>query len=158
LLQVGQTDFLFVIGSIGEPVYTGDKSGVELTVLVSDPANPIDSRAKKVKPVEGLEKALQVELKAGPHTRVLELSPRYRAPGHYDAVFYPTVATTYSYRVFGTLNGAPLDVTFVCSAAGHVATNDRSVVKLSAEVTRKGLTGSFGCPRARSEVEFPPVR
>jgi hypothetical protein len=158
LLQVGQGDYLLVVGSLDEPVYTGDKTGVDLTVLVPDPANPMDSRAEKAKPVEGLEKTLKVEIKAGPHARVFELYPRFRAPGRYDAVFYATVATTYSYRLFGTLNGTPFDVTFACNPAGHVAGEDRSVVKVSAEVTRKGLMGSFGCPRPRSEVEFPPVR
>jgi hypothetical protein len=158
LLQVGQADYLLVIGSLNEPVYTGDKTGVDLTVLVPDPADPMDSRAAQVKPVEGLEKTLKVEVKAGPHARVFELYPRFREPGKYDAVFYPTVATTYSYRVFGTLNGAPFDVTFACSPAGHVATEDKSVVKVSHDVTRKGLRGSFGCPRLRSEVEFPPAR
>jgi hypothetical protein len=158
LLQVGSTDYLLVVGSLDEPVFTGDKSGVDLTVLVPDAANPMDSRAEKARPVEGLEKTLKVEVKAGPHARVLELEPRFRAPGRYDAVFFPTVATTYTYRLFGTINGAPFDVAFVCSPAGHVAGEDRSVVKVSQDVTRKGLTGSFGCPRARSEAEFPPTR
>jgi hypothetical protein len=158
-LQVGQTDYLLVVGSLDEPVFTGDKSGVDLTVLVPDPANPMDSRSEKAKPVEGLEKTLKVEVKAGPHARVFELEPRFRAPGRYDAVFYPTVATTYAYRVFGTLGGVPFDLTFTCNPAGHVAAaEDRSVVRLSADVTRKGLTGSFGCPRARTEAEFPPSR
>jgi hypothetical protein len=106
----------------------------------------------------GLEKTLKVEVKAGPHARVFELEPRFRAPGRYDAVFFPTVATTYTYRIFGAINGAPFDVTFACSPGGHVAGEDRTVVKVSADVTRKGMTGSFGCPRARSEAEFPPVR
>ena len=47
----------------------------------------MDSRAEKAKPVEGLEKTLKVEVKAGPHARVFELEPRFRAPGRYDAVF-----------------------------------------------------------------------
>jgi hypothetical protein len=158
LLHVGQSDYLLVIGSLNEPVYTGDKTGVDLTVLVPDPTDPMDSRAQNVKPVEGLEKTLKVEVKAGPHARVFDLYPRFREPGKYDAVFYPTVATTYSYRVFGTVNGTPFDVTFACSPAGHVATEDKSVVKVSNEVTRKGLRGSFGCPRSRSEAEFPPTR
>ena len=89
LLQVGPADYLLVVGSLDEPVFTGDKSGVDLTVLVPDPANPMDSRAEKAKPVEGLEKTLKVEVKAGPHARVFELEPRFRAPGRYDAVFYP---------------------------------------------------------------------
>ena len=158
LLQVGSTGYLLVVGSLDEPVFTGDKSGVDLTVLVPDAAAPMDSRAEKAKPVEGLEKTLKVEVKAGPHARVFELEPRFRAPGRYDAVFYPTVATTYTYRVFGTINGAPFDVTFACSPAGHIAGEDRSVLKVSADVTRKGQMGSFGCPRARSEAEFPPTR
>ena len=158
LLQVGATDYLLVVGSLDEPVFTGDKSGVDLTVLVPDAAAPMDSRAEKAKPVEGLEKTLKVEVKAGPHARVFEFEPRFRAPGRYDAVFYPTVATTYTYRVFGTINGAPFDVTFACSPAGHIAGEDRSVLKVSADVTRKGQMGSFGCPRARSEAEFPPTR
>ena len=157
LLRVGVAEYLFVVGSLNEPVYTGDKTGVDLTVLVPDAADPMDSRAPQVKPVEGLEKTLKVEIKAGPHARVFELEPRFREPGKYDAVFYPTVATTYTYRVFGTLNGAPFDVTFACSPAGHVATEDKTVVKVSPDVTRKGLRGSFGCPRPRSEAEFPPT-
>ena len=158
LLQIGASDYLLVVGSLDEPVFTGDKSGVDLTVLVPDPANPMDSRSEKAKPVEGLEKTLKVEVKAGPHARVFELEPRFRAPGRYDAVFYPTVATTYTYRVFGSINGAPFDMTFACSPAGHAAGEDRRVVKVSSDVTRKGMTGSFGCPRSRSEAEFPPVR
>jgi hypothetical protein len=62
------------------------------------------------------------------------------------------------YRVFGTVNGAPFDVTFTCSPAGHVTMEDKSVVKVSNDVTRKGLRGSFGCPVSRSEAEFPPTR
>ena len=38
-LQVGPADYLLVVGSLDEPVFTGDKSGVDLTVLVPDPAN-----------------------------------------------------------------------------------------------------------------------
>jgi hypothetical protein len=158
LFHVGQSDYLFVVGSLDEPVFTGDKSGVDLTVLVPDAAEPMDSRAKNVKPVEGLEKTLKVEVKAGPRARIFELEPRFREPGKYDAVFYPTVATTYTCRIFGTVNGAPFDVTFACSPAGHVATEDASVVKVGNDVTRKGLRGSFGWPRARSEAEFPPTR
>jgi hypothetical protein len=158
-LQVGQTDYLLVVGSLDEPVFTGDKSGVDLTVLLPDPGNPMDSRSERAKPVEGLEKTLKVEIKAGPHARVFELEPRFRAPGRYDAVFFPTVATTYAYRVFGTMGGSPFDMTFMCNPAGHVAAaEDKSVVRISADVTRKGVTGSFGCPRARSEAEFPPTR
>jgi hypothetical protein len=158
LLQIGTTDYLVIIGFLHEPVFTGDKSGVDLAVLVPDPANPTDSRAQNVKPVEGLEKTLRVEVKAGPQSRDFELKPAFRQPGRYEAWFFPTVATTYTYRLHGTVNGVPVDLSFACNPTGHVATEDKSVVKVSNDVTRKALIGSFGCPQARQEAEFPTTR
>jgi hypothetical protein len=158
LLQVGAADYLFVIGSLNEPVHTGDKSGIDLTVLAPDPSAPLDSRAPGAKPVEGLERTLRVEVKAGRASKVYALKPAYRNPGKYETVFYPTVATTFAYRVFGTLGGAPFDVTFTCNPTGHVQLEDRAAVELAGGVTRKGIVGTFGCPVDRAEAEFPPRR
>jgi hypothetical protein len=158
LFQIGTGDYLVIVGFLNEPVFTGDKSGVDLAVLVPDPADPTDSRAQNVKPVEGLEKTLKVEVKAGPQTREFELKPAFRQPGRYEAWFFPTVATTYTYRFHGTVNGVPVDLSFACNPTGHVAADDKSVVKVSSGVTRKALIGSFGCPQARQEAEFPAVR
>jgi len=157
LLQIGNTDYLVVVGFINEPVYTGDKSGIDLLIMLPDPADPTEARAQEVKPLENLDKTLKVEVKAGPHARVFDLKPAYRAPGRYEAVFYPTVATTYSFRLFGTLTDLPIDLTFACHPLGHVSLEDKSGVKLSEQVTRKALIGSFGCPSARTDAEFPPV-
>jgi hypothetical protein len=157
LLQIGASDYLLIVGFINEPVFTGDRSGVDLAVMTPDPSNPLDSRATAAKPVEGLEKTLKVEVKAGPHSREFDLKPAYRVPGRYERVLYPTVATTYSFRFFGTVHEVPVDITFTCNPLGHVSAEDRTVVKLSAEVTRKVLIGSFGCPEARVDAEFPPA-
>jgi hypothetical protein len=89
---------------------------------------------------------------------VFDLKPTYGAPGRYEAVFYPTVATTSSLRLFGTINNVPVDLPFVCNSLGHVSVEDNSAVKLSEQVTRKALSGSFDCPGARADVEFPPRR
>jgi hypothetical protein len=157
LLQIGSADYLVVVGFINEPVYTGDKSGIDLLIMLPDPADPTDARAPQVKPIEHLDKTLRVEVQAGPHSRVFDLKPAYRAPGRYEAVFYPMVATTYSVRLFGTLTDLPVDLTFACHPLGHVSLEDKSSVKLSEQVTRKALIGSFGCPAARTDVEFPPA-
>jgi hypothetical protein len=158
LLQIGAIEYLVVVGFINEPVYTGDKSGVDLAIVTPDPANPLDSRAPEAKPVEALEKSLKVEVKAGPHTKVFDLKPAYRAPGRYEAVFYPTVPTTYTFRFFGTLHEVPVDFIFSCNPLGHVSDEDRTLLELSQDVTRKALVGSFGCPQERTEAEFPPRR
>jgi hypothetical protein len=158
-LQIGTADYLVVVGFLNEPVFTGDKSGMDLLVLTPDPANPMDSRAQNVKPVEGLEKSLKVEVKAGPASRTFDLYPAFRAPGRYEAIFFPTVATTYTFRLVGTVNTVPVELTFTCNPTGHVAAaEDRTTVKLTNTVTRKGLVGSYGCPEPRTEAEFPPVR
>jgi hypothetical protein len=158
LLQIGGADYLLIVGFLSEPVFTGDKSGLDFTALVPDPANPTDSRSEKAQPVEGLEKTVKVEVKAGPQTRTMSLYPRFRSPGRYDAVFFPTVATTYSFRLTGTINQVHVDLTFTCNPTGHVTVEDRNVVKVSDTITRKAMIGSFGCPEPRTEAEFPPVR
>jgi hypothetical protein len=106
--------------------------------------------------VDNLDKTLKVEVKAGPHVRVFDLKPTYGAPGRYEVVFYPTVATTYRFRLFGTLDKIPVDLTFACNPLGHVSVEDKNFVKLTEHITRKAQIGSFGCPTARGDVEFPP--
>jgi hypothetical protein len=157
LLQIGAIDYLIVIGFLDEPVYTGDKSGMDLRVMLPDRANPLDARAAEVKPVDNLDKTLKVEVKAGAHARVFDLKPTYAAPGRYEAVFYPTVATSYTLRLFGTVNDVPVNLSFTCNPLGHVSVEDNTAVQLSEQVTRKILIGSFGCPAPRTDVEFPPA-
>jgi hypothetical protein len=157
LIQIGTSDYLLVIGFLHEPVYTGDKSGFDLRVVIPDRSDPLDARAPQVKPVDNLDRTLRVEVKAGPHARVFDLRPTYAAPGRYEAVFFPTVATTYSFRLFGTVDKVPVDLTFACNPLGHVSVEDHNTVKLAEQVTRKGLIGSFGCPAPRAEAEFPPA-
>jgi len=155
LYTIGDKDYLIVIGSKNEPVFVDDKSGVDLFVYSPDPSDPMNSRAAGTKPVEGLEKTLKVELSAGDKKMTLPLEPAHRDPGHYNAPFYPTVATTYNYRIFGTINNTPVNLTFTCSAGGEGATANNSTVVISAGVVRKGLAGGFGCPKAITDAGFP---
>ena len=117
----------------------------------------MNSQSNNTKAVEGLEKTLKVELSAGPKKKVMQFEPAFRDPGHYEAPFYPTVQTTYSYRLFGTVNNTPVNLTFTCSPAGggEAQGTNNSTVKISDSVERKGLAGGFGCPESRSDVAFP---
>ena len=68
--------------------------------------------------------------------------------------FYPTVATTFDYRIYGDINGTNFDVTFSCNpAGGEAAQSDNSTVQISDGVERKALLGGFGCPEDR--IGFP---
>jgi hypothetical protein len=156
LYTIGAQDYLIVIGSLNEPVFVDDKSGVELRVLRADPNNPMNSSAEGAVPVEGLEETVQVEIGAGNNTKVLQLEPAFGEPGAYEASFYPTVATTYTYRLFGTINNTPVDLTFTCAPTGEAgATADNSTVQISEGVVRKGIEGGYGCPAPLSEAGFP---
>lgn len=156
LYTIGDQYYLIVIGSLNEPIFVDDKSGVDLRVLRADPNNPMNSSAEGAVPVEGLEETVQVEIGAGNNTKVLQLEPAFGEPGAYEAPFYPTVATTLTYRLFGTINNTPVDLTFTCTPTGEAgAAADNSTVQISEGVVRKGIEGGYGCPAPLSDAGFP---
>lgn len=140
--------YSFTIGSLNEPIIVDDKTGVDFRAMKGEGAAAV--------PVIGLEETLQVELIAGDKTKVLDFSPVYGSEGAYKAPFYPTVATTLSYRVFGTIEGTPFEYTFTCSPAGHAtAEEDTSRVEVADGVVRVLKTGSYGCPAEKAPMGFP---
>jgi hypothetical protein len=156
LYTIGDKDYLIVIGSLNEPVYVDDKSGVDLRVLNADPNNPMNSSAAGVTPVEGLDQTLQVEVSAGNKTKGMQLEPAFGEPGAYETIFYFTVPTTVTYRLFGTINNTPVDLKFTCVPTGEAgAAADNSTAQISQGVVRKGLEGGFGCPSPLTDAGFP---
>jgi hypothetical protein len=153
---IGDKQYLFVVGALNEPVRVDDKTGVDLRVVLADPADPTNASAVNAKPVEGLDKTLKVELSAGDKKKTLDLVPVFRTPGSYSAAYYPTVATTYSYRLFGMIDNIPVDLNFGCNPAGHPATpEDKTSVTVSDKVIRTFKAGAFGCPQPKAEAGFP---
>lgn len=96
--EVGE--FNFVVGFIDEPVFSGQKSGLEFTV----------SRGEE--PVEGLEETLEAEVIFEGDSRELPISPQFGEPGAYRSVFFPTAAGLYTFRIFGEVEGEPIDESF----------------------------------------------
>ena len=155
LYTIGNEDFWITVGSMNEPVYVDDKSGAEAFVRMADPANPLDRNANGTKMLEGLEKTLKFEISAGDKKKILEIEPAFNDPGHYEAVFYPTIETTYNYRLFGTINNVTLSLDFQCSTAEGEGNQDNSTKQISEGVTQKSQTGAFGCVTARTDASFP---
>ncbi len=157
VFRIGGRAYTVVIGLNSEPVFAGDKSGVDLRIRLADPKAPLDFSSPNLKPVEKLETSLKVEISAGGKKKVFGFEPAFRDPGLYRATFFPTAATTYRFRVFGEMNGTPVDLAFTCNAdEGHARpAEDRSEVKLSDRVTRIFKSGAFGCPQPREAAEFP---
>jgi hypothetical protein len=143
---INGTPYTFTIGSLNEPVAVDDKSGLDLTV----------TKGTATTPVTGLETSLTLELVAGGAKKTFAISPQYGAPGKYTAAFYPTVATTFSYHLTGTVDSTPIDLTFTCVPEGTPkAADDTSTVKLSDTVTRTLHAGAFGCPTDKGSLGFP---
>lgn len=155
LYMIGDQDYWITVGSIGEPVFVDDKSGAEAFVRMADPSNPLDRNANGTQLLEGMEKTLKIEVSAGDKKKVFELEPAFNDPGHYEAVFYPTVETTYNYRLFGTINNVTVSLDFQCQTAEGEGQQDNSTKQISEGVTQKAQRGGFGCITSRADVAFP---
>ena len=83
--------YTIVIGFIDEPVYAGQKSGLEFRVSKGENA-----------PIEGLEDTLKAEVIYQDQKRELPISAAFGEPGAYRSVFFPTAAGPYTFHVFGT--------------------------------------------------------
>ncbi len=154
LYTIGDQDYLFVVGSMNEPAFVDDKSGVEVFASWPDPNDPMNSQANGTKPIEGL--TLKTEVSAGGKNMTLDLEPAFGDPGHYEAVFYPTVPTTYNYTVYGDINGTAFRDTFTCRPVGESEpAQDTSTITVSDGVTRIGQSGGFGCIESRGDLSFP---
>ena len=157
LFTIGDKDYLFVVGSLNEPIFVDDKSGVEFAAYWPNATDPLNSDANGTRPIEGLEKMLKVEISAGNKNKTLDFEPAFREPGNYEAPFFPTVETTYNYTLFGDINGTAFRATWTCNPAGAESepVSDNSTVQISEGVTRKGSIGGFGCPQSKTDAGFP---
>lgn len=93
-------DITMVVGLLEEPVYVGQKSGLDLHVTHDG------------EPAEGLEETLEAEVTFGEETRSLEIAPAFGEPGAYRSVFIPTAAGPYTFRIFGEIDGEAIDESF----------------------------------------------
>lgn len=96
----------FVVGFIGEPVFAGQKSGLELMV------------SRNNQPVERLEQTLKAEVIYRDRRMELPLTPRFGERGWYQSVFFPTAAGPYTFHIFGTVQATQVDETFTSSPEG----------------------------------------
>jgi hypothetical protein len=155
LYNIGNKDYWITVGSIGEPVYVDDKSGAEAFIRTADPSNPLDRNANGTKMIEGLERDLKFEVSAGDKKKVFEIEPAFDDPGHYEAFFYPTIETTYNYRLFGTINNVTVNFDFQCQTTEGEGNQDNSTKQISEGVVQKAQRGGFGCITSRTDVSFP---
>ena len=108
VLAHGQTqvgDYGLEIGFHNEPVFQGDPNSLDLFV----------TNTKTNKPVNGLEATLQAEIIFGSSKKQLTLSPQDEVEGGYTAAVIPTEVGDYTWHVWGTIEGTPVDVSMTSS-------------------------------------------
>ena len=155
-LTIDKKPFLLVVGSVNEPVYVGDKSGVELFAYTPDPKDPLNDESQSVKPVTGLEKTVRVDVSAGPKNITLDFDPDDSNPAHYTATFFPSAQTTYTYTLTGTINNTPIHIGYTCvPGAGDDTPGNNTKATLSSGVIFEGKAGGFSCPLPRDDATIP---
>jgi hypothetical protein len=102
------------VGFINEPVFVGDKSGLEFFVN------------KDGKPVEGLEKTLTAQVIYQGQTRDLPITAREDSPGAYESQFIPTAAGPYTFHIKGMIESSPIDEQFTSSPTGFDEVKDQA--------------------------------
>jgi len=158
LFNINGKDYLFEIGSANEPIFVDDKTNVILEAVWPNATSPTDFEANGTEPITGLENMLKVEIMAGDKNMTSNLEPAFGEVGSYKSnTFYPTVPTTFDYRLFGNLNGTNFDVIFSCTPEGEQRASDNSTVEISENVVRKALIGGYGCPEDRTGFPEPYV-
>lgn len=94
------------VGFIDEPVFVGQKSGLEFSVFLEGD------------PVEGLEETLQAEVIKDDERLDLPISPRFGQAGWYQSYFFPTAEGPYTFHISGDIDGTPVDESFTSSEEG----------------------------------------
>lgn len=155
LYTIKGKDYLFKLEWANEPVAVDDKTNMVLTVLIPNVTSPTNDKANGTQTVAGLENSLQMDISAGNKSMVSNLEPAFDEIGSYESkTFYPTIPTTYSFRVYGYVNGTSFDSTFSCNPLlGEDTPPDNSPVQISKDVIRKAMVGGLDCPDDR--IGFP---
>lgn len=97
-------DYELTVGFSVEPALINEPNGLSLAVQVgTEDDGP---------PVEGLQETLEAEVTYAGETKTLELRARFGQPGSYIADIFPTAEGTYTFRIFGTIEGTEIDESF----------------------------------------------
>lgn len=142
-------DYEFVVGFLDEPAFAGEKNGLDLRVTEVGSATPAAGEEAGV-PVEGLEESLQAEVIFADQTMPLSIEAVWNSPGEYESVFFPMEAGDYTFRIFGTIDGAEIDESFTSSPEGFGAVQDPEPLRFpkaesaAAEVATAGFLAGAG--------------
>ena len=98
--RIVRGEYAFVLGWLDEPPVAGLRNAALLELTTAQDAQP----------VADAEATLTAQIEFGGKAKDLILRPLEGQPGTYVADFIPTRRGTYTFKIGGTLNGQPVDV------------------------------------------------
>src|SRR5215469_7510499 len=147
LLTIGGKKYLLEVGSQVEPPYVGEKNAVQFFAWTPDPKDPLNDSAKGIKNITGLDKTVNVIVSAGPVSKRLDFTPSTTNTAEYDATFFPTAQTTYTYTLVGKVNNTPIHISYRCvPGAGDDTPGNNTKATVSSGVVRDMVAGGYACP------------
>jgi hypothetical protein len=118
-------DYELTVGWQSEPTYAGYLNGVQLT---------IKDRAGKPVASLGEPATLKVQVTSGSATTdPLPFEAAFGSPGEFDSPIIPTRPGVYTFRIFGTINGAAVDEKFTSSDATFESVREPSEIQFPAK-------------------------
>jgi hypothetical protein len=155
-LTIGGKQYLLEVGSVNEPTYVEDKSGVDFFAWTPDPKDPLNDTAKGITNVTGLDKTVRAIVSAGPTSKTFDFTPDPANTAHYTALFFPGAQTTYTYTLTGKINNTPINISYKCvPGAGDSTPGNNTKATIGSGVVRDGVAGGFGCPLPRAPATVP---
>ena len=106
-VDVAGGKYTMEVGFLNEPAYQGQPNGLFLDVR--------KYASGGTQPVDNLAGTLKAEVSKDGKTMPLTLVPQEGSPGVYTASFFPTATGDYTFRVFGTIDGAQVDQSMTSS-------------------------------------------
>lgn len=144
VIEINNIPYTIVIGSQNEPLYVGDKTGLDFRVSLQDGT-----------PVEALEKTLKLEVSDGTKKLQQDIRAAHGQPGAYKTTLYLTEPITLQYRIFGTIDNTPVNLQFECAHGHGKGPDSNERVKLGENVYRTFKAGGYSCPELKNAVTFP---
>ncbi len=111
-------NYELVIGFHNEPAFQGEPNGLDLFV----------TNIETGEAVNGLEETLRVEIIFGSSTEELEMRTQFGLEGAYTADILPSDAGDYTWRIWGDIEGTPVDVSMTSSPDTFSAVEPKSAV------------------------------
>jgi hypothetical protein len=153
LVTIGGKKYLLEVGSQVEPPYVGEKNAVDFFAWTPDPHDPLNDSAKGIKNITGLDKTVSVIVSAGPVSKRLDFTPNPSNTAQYDATYYPTAQTTYTYTLVGKINNTPIHISYRCvPGAGDDTPGNNTKATISTGVVRLMVAGGYACPIPRVNI------